>query len=259
MSSPLIAILRPIFRRARTSTHSLTLHPLSRSLTILAPGPSSSSDSSTVIVEGPGSGRDSQPVSSAASLGSAPDGQQSGATIDAAPQDGQTNHSGASQHPYANLRSSTTDGSSVMEDGLTSLDTPAITPDLLPTPHRPTPQHPFDTHAFVLHMEKSEFSPGVSRTLMYATKQLVNDRADRGRRNLLHKEDVENVSVPRRIACRSLHLGADNTACRMQPQRLRICSKQLSPNCVPSYRYEHAMTVLLSDPLPPSSGEKWML
>jgi hypothetical protein len=44
-------------------------------------------------------------------------------------------------------------------------------------------------------MEKSEFSPGVSRTLMSATKQLVNDRTEEARKSLLHKEDVENVGV----------------------------------------------------------------
>jgi len=43
-------------------------------------------------------------------------------------------------------------------------------------------------------MEKSDFSPGVSRTLMETTKQLVNDRSEEARRSLLHKEDVENAA-----------------------------------------------------------------
>jgi len=162
------------------------------------------------MVDNPASpGDGSQSVNAASSSSNHGQGRPDGATIDAAPpfsgagNGGIFNTSSSSGHPYASLlngqaiplpdRSSST---SDEEDGtLTSLASATTATSSTPqTPHRPLPQHPFDTHAFVLHMEKSDFSPGVSRTLMETTKQLVNDRSEEARRNLLHKEDVENAA-----------------------------------------------------------------
>lgn len=74
---------------------------------------------------------------------------------------------------------------------ITSLPAP---PQPSPLPLPPHLQHPFDTHAFVSYLEKSELERPTSLALMTAVKELIIQRKHQAIRNMLGKEDMENVS-----------------------------------------------------------------
>lgn len=213
------SLVRPLARRARGTLSHRALAPGARDtdaafpllgwrpVTILAPGPGPDGG---LVVESPSAGAGGASLTgegrqdAGQTRGQA--GQRTGEaeqpTIDAAGGSSSSN----SQHPYASFKAiPLSDGSASVDtdassSGLATTNTittsSSTAPDPPRIPHRPARQHPFDTHAFVLHMERSDFSPGASRGLMGATKQMINARTEEAMRTLLHKEDVENVRGP---------------------------------------------------------------
>ena len=100
----------------------------------------------------------------------------------------------------------------------TSIATSLPSPPELVFPPR-TSQHPFDTHAFFSYLEKAKVKPGVSKSLMEAVKEMILQRGDWTRREMVGKEDMENVSF---------------TLVWLAEVRPRICFELLYPNFGPS-------------------------
>lgn len=141
-------------------------HAIRRGVVIQAPGP----DSSPIIEQNAGGTFSAS--SSIPSNTSSPSSSSS---------------SSSSQHPYASIEG-------VFEK---NGESSTVGDNLPAAPEVPLPlaQHPFDTHAFVTYLEKSELSPKAARALMESTRQMIVDRSGKTKDKMLHKEDMENVSL----------------------------------------------------------------
>jgi hypothetical protein len=96
----------------------------------------------------------------------------------------------SSGHPYAALEGGFENNGESSDAGQETLPSPPA----VPAAPRPLAQHPFDTHAFVNYLEKSELSPKAARALMESTRQMIVTRCGQTKNEMLHKEDMENVS-----------------------------------------------------------------
>ncbi|KAK4684488.1 hypothetical protein P7C73_g5686, partial [Tremellales sp. Uapishka_1] len=92
-----------------------------------------------------------------------------------------SNFKSSSQHPFASVNPAPSSS--------TTLPPP---PETLPIGTPPHHLHPFDTHAFVTYLEKAEISYGTSRALMEGVREIIVNRGERTRKEMVGREDMEN-------------------------------------------------------------------